>query len=85
MSRNAPKAAAANTKIMVRMLPERIKAMTKKVMKKTLAVPRSFIKKSAPMQRAVNTRNTVRFRVVCSLFKVEAPVKIKAILMNSEG
>ena len=53
MSRNAPKAAAANTKIMVTgMLPERIKAMTKKVMKKTLAVPRSFIKKSAPIQRA---------------------------------
>ena len=70
---------------MVRILPERIKEIIKKVTKNTAADPRSRMSTRQPPHRAASTMNSVRFRVVCSLSSVAAPAKINTILASSEG
>ena len=82
---NRPIAAAEQDKIRVRKLPERMKAIIKKVTKKTQAVPKSFIRKSDPMQIMEKTINPERLFVVCSSSRVAVPTKMKAIFMNSDG
>ena len=70
---------------MVRTLPERIKAMMRKVANRISAMPKSGIKASRPMQAPVKIKNSPMFFLVCKRSKVEVPTKIKAIFTNSEG
>ncbi len=62
--RNTPRAAAAKISTIVRTLPERMKAITRKVAKNISAVPRSRMRNKKPMQAPVNTRNSVIFFLV---------------------
>ena len=55
-------------------LPERMKAMTRKVAKKISAVPKSPISARAQTQMAEKTMNTKRFRLANRRSSVAAPV-----------
>ena len=82
---NAPKTAAAHTKKMVLMSPERKNAITIKVKKKISAVPKSFIKNRHPMHPSAKARYLVKLRVDCKCSKVAAPTNTNAILTSSDG
>ena len=49
--------------------------ITRNVTKKIRAVPKSRIKNRAPIQTAENNKNSVRFFLVCSFSRVEAPAR----------
>ena len=70
---------------MVLTSPERINAIIIKVKKNISAVPKSFIRKSAPTQPNEKMRYLVRLRAFCSLSKDAAPTKINASFTNSDG
>ena len=70
---------------MVRMLPERMKAMIRKVANRISAMPKSGIKAKSPTQAPVKIKNSPMFFLVCNRSNVEVPTKMKAIFTNSEG
>ena len=70
---------------MVRTLPERMKAMMRKVAKRMRAMPKSGMRANRPMQAPVNSRNSPMFFLVWRRSRVEVPTKMKQIFTNSEG
>ena len=60
----APSKAATHTSAIVLTSPERMNAITIKVKKKINAVPKSFMRKSAPTQPKENIRYLVRLRAL---------------------
>ena len=65
--------------------PERMNAMTRKVAKKTSAVPKSDISASIPTQAAAMTTNMTMFRFANRRSSVAVPAQTKQIFASSDG
>ena len=69
----------------ISIIEKTVKEIRIKVTKNMQAVPKSPIKNNAPMHRAENKINPVKFLVVCMPFKVDEPKNTKATFTSSEG
>ena len=72
----APNTAPPQISDSVAQSPERRYAMTRNVIKKMAAVPKSLIMPKRPMQTPVSTMNSVRFRRRNNRSSVAEPAKI---------
>ena len=83
--KNPPISAIVHIITIVLISPERINEITMNVKKKIRAVPKSCIRKSAPIHPKEKMINFVRLLLDCNFSREAAPTKINATFTNSDG